>query len=44
MGVALNKTGRPIWYQYGNPYTWDRHGRGYANTLQFITKNASLGE
>ena len=22
MGMALNKTGRPIWYQYGNPYTW----------------------
>ena len=43
MGVALNKTGRPIWYQYGSPYTWNRHGGGFANTLDFITKNASGG-
>lgn len=28
MGVALNKTGRQIWYQYGSPYTWSRHGGG----------------
>ena len=43
MGTALNKTGRQIWYQYGNPYTWDRHG-GYAGgKLNYIQKNASLG-
>jgi hypothetical protein len=30
-------------YQYGNPYTWDRHGTGYAGALHFIQKNATLG-
>ena len=43
MGVGLNATGRPIWYQYGSPYTWARHGRGYASALQFITNDAAGG-
>eukprot|EP00040_Diaphanoeca_grandis_P015286 m.77804 g.77804 ORF g.77804 m.77804 type:complete len:439 (+) comp25055_c0_seq1:96-1412(+) len=42
MGTALNATGRPIWYQYGSPYTWNRHGAGYGN-VQWITNNASGG-
>lgn len=42
MGVALNRTGRPIWYQYGSPYTWNKHG-GSARGLAWITKNATLG-
>eukprot|EP00041_Stephanoeca_diplocostata_P027984 m.780967 g.780967 ORF g.780967 m.780967 type:complete len:319 (+) comp23285_c2_seq17:67-1023(+) len=42
MGVALNATGRRIWYQYGSPYVWSRHGGAEAG-LQWIVKNASLG-
>ena len=30
-------------YQYGSPYTWNRHGGGYAGTLSFITQNATGG-
>ena len=33
MGTALNKTGRHIWYQYGSPYTWQRHGEHYCTRL-----------
>jgi len=39
MGIALNNTGRQIWYQYGSPYTWNRAG-----VPHWITNvNASAG-
>ena len=42
MGVALNATGRPVWYQYGSPYTWARAGAPVG--LSWITSpNASDG-
>ena len=43
MGRALNKTGRPIWYQYGSPYTWSRHGTwGCQSTLPSLFSLFSL--
>ena len=35
-------SGRPIWYQYGSPYTWNRHG-GAGGSLRWGTTNFSTG-
>lgn len=40
MGVALNETNRPIYYQYGSPYVWQ--GRYVPFVAEKLAKNGGL--